>query len=132
MTSNYPIIVVGIEKYLSKKKERKMKNLKRKRIAASVSTNLMVSDACHLIDCDNIVDAYNHPEFKEVCAIVGECLNYKPNTVKLRFQVIVDLINGKYYEKIAQPTGAYLKGWVETAYITDAQIAACEEVIAAA
>ena len=108
-----------------------MKNLKKHKISAYESTNQLVSDACHLLDCDNIVDAYNHPEFNEVRDIVAEYSDYSPATIKIRFKVVIDLINGKYYEKIAQPTTQYLKGWVESDLITDAQIAICEATIAA-
>ena len=99
--------------------------------SAAQTTQLIAEDMAILLETTNIVDMQSHPEFKEAQAIVAEYRHKSVKTVEIRFNTVLNLLRGKFYESIAQPTGQYLTGMVKGGHVTPEQIAVCLESICA-
>ena len=98
--------------------------------SAAETTRLMAEDMSILLGTNNIVDMAAHPEFADAKAIVAEYRHKSPKTVDIRFNTVLSLLRGKYYESIAQPTAQYLTGMIKGSFITEEQIETCYQVIA--
>jgi len=96
-------------------------DIKQLQRTAAQTTALILEDLEILLDTKNPEEIWNHPEKKVAFGIVGEYRHRSPETVKIRVQTLVDLINGKAYESIAPAARQYLKGALNYNALTDEQ-----------
>ena len=96
-------------------------DIKKLQRSSAKTTALILEDLEILLDTKNPEEIWNHADRKEAFAIVGEYRHRSPQTVKIRVQTLVDLINGKAYESIAPSAAQYLKGALNFDALTDDQ-----------
>lgn len=104
-----------------------MLNAKKLQRSAAQTTQYILEDFEILLETKDIPTIHAHPDFKEACDIIGEYRHKSPETVKIRVQVINDLINGKAYESIWQATCQYFAGAIKGGFLSEGQILKCAE-----
>ena len=134
LNSNYPIIVVGIEKQAaimlpSTKPERTHMTTSTSNQTGLEITNEIALRMIQITNQTELDAIYASPAFELATIIIGQERDLKPRSIERRFGLIVELLKEQFSECITTQTQATVFGLLKAGVLTIEQAHACSATI---